>query len=151
MRTARSLLLAVAILAFAAPFVRAAEEKKTKTGLDDQMENIDEAMSKLRRTIRKAELNNDSLKLLTDLQQAAVACKAMVPAKAAKLPESQRAPFIAAYRKDMAELVISLSQMEIAILNGDNTKAQDIYKQLKTMEDKGHDKYKEEEQPAPKK
>ena len=29
------------------------------------------------------------------------------------------------------------------ILDGDNTKAQDIYKTLKTQEDKGHEKYTE--------
>jgi soluble cytochrome b562 len=147
---------AVVLLAvFAAPPLGAAdhkptEEKVKKGPMAEHMETIDDAMGKLRRTIRKAELNADSLKLLQEMQQEAVVCKGMVPPMAAKIPEAQRQQFLANFRKDMDRFVIALSNMEIAILDGENGKAQDIYKTLKTLEDEGHDKYKEQEE-TPKK
>jgi len=152
-------LLAIAVSAIltgaAAPTVGAAaakgaEEKVKKGPMAEHMETIDDAMGKLRRTIRKAELNTESLKLLQEMQQEAVVCKGMVPPMAAKVPEAQRQQFLANFRKDMDKFVIALSNMEIAILDGDNAKAQDVYKTLKTMEDEGHDKYKEQDE-TPKK
>src|SRR5438874_2622954 len=101
--TARSLpafAVVVLLAGLAAPLLRAAdhkpaEEKVKKGPMAEHMETIDDAMGKLRRTIRKSELNADSLKLLQEMQQEAVACKAMVPPMAAKIPEAQRQHFLA--------------------------------------------------------
>jgi hypothetical protein len=120
---------------------KGAEEKVKKSELNNEMEDMDEAMKKLRRSVRKAEQNEASLKLLQEIQTKAVACKDMVPTRAAKVPEADRAKFVTAYRKEMAAVLIDLLQMEQALLDGDNSKAQEIYKAIGEREDKDHDQF----------
>jgi translation initiation factor 2B subunit (eIF-2B alpha/beta/delta family) len=117
------------------------EEKVKKSELNNQMEDMDDAMKKLRRSIRKADQNEASLKLLAEIQEKAVACKSMTPTKTEKLPEADRAKFVLAYRKEMAAVIIDLCQMEQALLDGDNAKAQEIYKAIGVREDKDHDQF----------
>ena len=122
------------------------EEKVQKSELNNTMEDMDEVFKKLRRSIRKAEQNEASLKLIQELQTKAVSCKDMVPTKAAKVPEADRAKFVVAYRKEMAAVIIDLLQMEQALLDGDNVKAQEIYKAIGEREDKGHDQFMQKEE-----
>ncbi len=117
------------------------EVKVQKSELNNEMEDMDEAMKKLRRSIRKAEQNEASLKLLTEIQLKAVSSKAMIPTKTAKMPEADRIKFVMAYRKEMAAVIIDLCQMEQALLDGDNAKAQEIYKAIGEREDKDHDQF----------
>jgi hypothetical protein len=127
--------------AFADEPKKATEEKVTKSELNNQMEDMDDAMKKLRRMIRKAEQNPASLKLLQEIQTKAVACKEMIPTRAAKVSEADRPKFVLAYRKEMAAVIIDLLQMEQALLDGDNAKAQEIYKAIGEREDKDHDQF----------
>ena len=135
-----------------APLVRRAvaeEPKKAevkKSELHSSMEDIDEAMKKLRRTIRKPDQNAESLKLISDIQTMMVAGKAMVPTKTEKLPEADRAKFVADYRKEMAGVIVQLCNLETAILDGDNAKAQEIYKAITEREDKDHDQFMQKEE-----
>jgi hypothetical protein len=118
-----------------------AEEKKQKTELNKQMEVIDEGMKKLKRALRKPDQNAVSLQLITKIEEAAVACKGMTPSRATTLPSDQIPSFVVDYRKQMIALVESMCKMESALLDGDNKKAQAVYKELKTQEDDGHDKF----------
>ena len=121
-------------------------EKKVKdldTELAKQMEVIDEAVKKLRRTLRKAESNKDSLELIDKVEKAATKSKDLVPALAAKKPEADRAKFVENYKKDMDAFIKSVGEMKAAVEAGQNDKAQEVYKNLKTQEDKGHEKYTE--------
>ena len=121
--------------------VARAEEKVKKTELNNAMEEMDDAMKKLKRTIRKAETNKESLKLISEIQKQSLLSKDMTPTKTDKLPEADREKFVKAYRKEMAAVIVDLCQMEQAILDGDNAKAQEIYKALVEREDKGHDQF----------
>ena len=118
-----------------------AEEKVKKSELNNTMEEMDDAMKKLKRTIRKAESNKESLKLISEIQKQSLLCKEMTPTKTEKLPEADREKFVKAYRKEMAGVIIDLCTMEQAILDGDNAKAQETYKALVEREDKGHDQF----------
>ena len=120
-----------------------AADTSADTELAKQMEVIDEGLKKLRRTLRKPDSNKESLETITQIQAAAVASKGMTPAKAAKLPEAERQKFVAAYRKDMAAMIVQLLNMEIAVLEGNNDKANEIHKSMKQIEDEGHKKYEE--------
>src|SRR4051812_9978351 len=121
------------------PTVARAEDKVQKSELHGHMEDIDELLKKLRKSCRKPETNEESLKLLTEIQELMVKSKALVPTRAAKVPEADRAKFIADYRKEMAGTISQFLEMESAILSGDNAKAQDIYKAIVEREDKDHD------------
>jgi hypothetical protein len=113
------------------------------TELAKQMEIIDEGLKKLRRTLRKPDQNKESLEIINQIQAAAVASKAQTPAKAAKMPEAERQKFVMAYRKDMAAMIVQLLNMEIAVLEGNNDKANEIHKSMKQVEDEGHKKFEE--------
>src|SRR5438067_1098719 len=86
---AAAVLFAIPIAQFAArPSVAvAAEEKKVeKSELHGHMEDIDDLLKKLRKTCRKAESNEESLKLITEIQELMVKSKALTPTRAAKVP-----------------------------------------------------------------
>lgn len=134
-------------------FARAAaqDEKDSKekkvadldTELAKQMEVIDGGVKKLRRSLRKPESNKESLETIEKVHAAAVKSKDMTPAMAAKLPEAERAKWVAAYKKDMEAFIKTVDEMRAAVKDGKNDKAQDLFKSLKTQEDKGHEKYTE--------
>lgn len=126
----------------AAPAADAAKRTPvTDTELAKQMEIIDEGMKKLRRSLRQPEQNAESLEMIAKMQAATVASKGMVPVMAKSVPEAERAKFIAAYRKDMAAMLAEIAQLEIALLDGDNKKAQELHKSLSDREDSGHEKF----------
>jgi len=134
----------------AAPAPAAAQEEKEKkvadldTELSKQMEVIDSGMKKLRRSLRKPESNKESLETIEKVHAAAVKSKDMTPAMAAKIPEAQRAEWVAGYKKAMEATIKTIEEMRDAVKDGKNDKAQEIYKTIKTQEDKGHEKYTEQ-------
>jgi hypothetical protein len=139
-------LVSVATLAVSLTTVRRALAEVKKSELRNQMEDMDEDFKKLKRTVRKAEQNEQSLKLLTAIQQRMVLCKEMTPERAAKVPEADRPKFLKDYRREMAGVIINLCEVEQAILDGDNSKATDLYKAIVEREDKDHDSFMEKEE-----
>src|SRR5215210_4078374 len=129
-----------AAVAAAAQDEKESKEKKVAdldTELAKQMEIIDGGMKKLRRSLRKAERNKESLETIEKVHAAAVKSKDLVPALAAKQPAAKRAEFVAAYKKDMETTIKTIEQMRDAVKEGKNDKAVEIHKTLKTQEDKG--------------
>ena len=82
------------------------------------MEVIDEAMKKLRRTLRKPESNKESLELIDKVEKAAAKSKDLVPALAAKKPEADRPKFVENYKKDMDAFIKSVGEMKAAVKAG---------------------------------
>lgn len=119
----------------------AAEEKDE---LHEAMSTIDRSLRTLRRSLRDANKNAESLTTITALQQAVVISKEATPPRAAKTPAGEREAFLKGYRLEMAKLLSETIALEIAVLEGDNTKAQAIYEKIKAMEEPGHQKYAEE-------
>ena len=138
------LLVLAGLLVASAPAVTRLAMAADETELTKLMEEMDDDLKKLRKSIKAPAENAASLELITKLQHATVASKALVPAKAAEQPEAERAKFVAGYRKDMAVLLAHFAQMEIALVDGDNAKAEELFKGLKKIEDDGHEKYSEE-------
>ena len=145
-------LLAIAFLAggLSLPRVSVAQddEKSTAPDLDTelakQMEVIDEAMKKLRRTLRKKDQKADSLKLIENMEKASVKSKDLIPAMAAKVPEAERAKWIEAYKKDMDAFIKTVGELKAAVKADNNDKALEIYKTMKKQETDGHEKYTEQ-------
>ncbi len=134
------LLAALFVTAQLAPRIASADD----TELAKQMEAMDDDLKKLRKSLKVPAENAASLETLTRLQQVTVSCKALIPAMAAEMPEADKAKFVAGYRKDMALLLTHLCQIETAVIDGDNAKAEELFKGLKKIEDDGHEKYSEE-------
>jgi soluble cytochrome b562 len=136
------------VVAAAAAATQDKDDEKSKvkdldTELAKQMEVIDEGMKKLRRTLRKAESNKESLEWIEKIEKASTKSKDLIPALAAKKPEAERAKFVENYKKDMEAFIKGVGEMKAAVQDGKNDKAQEVYKNLKTQEDKGHEKYTE--------
>lgn len=121
--------------------LRVAAAAAEDTELAKQMEEMQDHLKKLRRSLKSPEENAASLESLAKIQQATVAAKSETPAKAAQVPEAERAKFVAGYRKDMAALLEHLCKIEVALLDNDNAKAEDLFKEIKQIEDDGHEKY----------
>jgi RNA polymerase-interacting CarD/CdnL/TRCF family regulator len=142
------LLLIAALLAAPMSFILSsnvrAEEKVKKSELDKKMEVMDEGMKKLKRTLKKPDENPASLKVVTDIIDAATACRDMVPLKVEKLPEADRKKAVEEYKAAMTKTIATMQEMKKAIEAGDNAKALELHKSLKSMEEDGHDKFKEE-------
>src|SRR6476646_189212 len=113
----------------------AQEHHVEKSELRKQMSQIDEAMKKLKRTIRKAESDKESLELIVKVEQIAITCKQMSPPIPATIAAPQREKYVAEYRKQMAGFLSDVCQMEAAILGGDHDRAHEIYTKLKDDED----------------
>jgi hypothetical protein len=158
MKQLRTRTVAMVVLSamFGAPsgmkFVRAAaaqDEKEKKvvdldTELAKQMEVIDSGVKKLRRSLRKPESNKESLETIEKVYAAATKCKDMTPAMAAKVPEAERAKWVANYKKDMEAFIKTVDEMRTAVKDGKNDKALELHQSLKKQEDKGHEKYTEQ-------
>jgi hypothetical protein len=138
------ILLAAAsmVIAPVAPRVSfAADEKSKDTELSKKMEEIQDHLKKLRRSVKDSANNKDTLETLSKLEELTVASKSLVPAKLSSVPEAERAKFVTGYRKSMAALLEHFCKIETAVLDNDNAKAEELYKQLKKIEDDGHEKY----------
>jgi hypothetical protein len=123
------------------------KEKKVPdldTELAKQMEVIDSGVKKLRRSLRKPETNKESLETIEKVHAAAVKCKDMTPAMAAKVPEAERAKWVENYKKDMTAFIKTVEEMQAAVKDNKNDKALELHKSLKQQEDKGHEKYTEQ-------
>ena len=130
-------------------FARAAaqDEDKSKavvdldTELAKQMEVIESGVKKLRRSLRNAESNKESLETIEKVHAAAVKSKDMTPAMAAKMPEAERAKFVENYKKDMEAFIKTMDEMKAAVKDSKNDKAMELYQAIKKQEEKGHEKY----------
>ena len=125
-----------------------AEEEKKKSELHKKMETIDDAMKKLKRTLRKSDQNEVSLKVITDIIALATECREMTPSHAAKLSGDEQKKFVEAYRAQMSKLIETMGEMKKAVAAGDNDKAKEIRTSLKDMQEDGHDKFMESDDRA---
>lgn len=145
----RSLFLAgfVAILPCAvsgAPDDHHGKSEKT-TELGEQMDHLGSAFRKLRRQAGEAAKNESSLELVATMRGAAEAALKLVPAKAADLPEADRAKFVAAYQEQMQRFIGTLDALAKALKAGDNAEAQKLVGELGSLQKAGHKEYKKPE------
>lgn len=115
-----------------------------ETELDRRMLVIKAQVRTLRRSLRDAEKNPDSLSALHALQGAALEAKLMIPRTAAAIPEGERAAFVQAYRKDMVIFLEGALETERHVLEGDLVAAAEAFKALRALEDPGHERYTED-------
>jgi soluble cytochrome b562 len=132
--------LSVALVAAPA---RGAEEKKkgTDSELGKQMEELGKSVKALKKSVKDPAKNEESLKLVVQAQQSALASKQLSPAVLEKAPAADRPKLLSGYRKSMAVVVADLCKLEQQLIDGKNDEAAETLKNLKTLEDEGHEKY----------
>lgn len=121
-----------------APAAHAAPAEETDTPLDKQMGAIRGAFNKLRKQVADPASNATSLELATKLREAAEASVKLTPARAADVPEAERAKFIADYQEKMSLCVAEAKKLEAALKEGKNEEAVAIVATLGKMQRQGH-------------
>ncbi len=128
----------VAVLSFAG--MSRAEDKET---IADHMDTINSAVKKLRRDVKKADLNADSVKVAKGAAEAAIKCVKMVPDIAKGVPAAERDKFIAEYKKQMEELAGTFNEMAKLLTANKNEDAEKLIAKLLDQKKKGHDQFTE--------
>ena len=118
-----------------------AKEKHEHSELEEQMETMRSAFGKLRKQVADASLNASSLELAAKLKKSAEASIALTPARAASVPEADRAKFIEGYQAGMKALVAEVEKLEAALQADNNTEAAAIVAKLGAMQKDGHKGY----------
>jgi soluble cytochrome b562 len=141
---ALSHLLAAALL-ISAPFASHAERKKPKTPLGEQMEKISKNLKALGKQVGDDTQRASSMECIAAVLEAARKARTLVPAKAQKIPESERPEFVSAFQKKLDELIARLEKVESAIRDGKTAEAQTLLGDLKKIKRDGHEKFAVEE------
>ena len=123
----------------------APKEKKPETELTKQMNKMNGAFRKLRRQAADATKNADSLEQVAILRKFTAAAAKLEPAKAATIPEGDRAKWVADYRAKMEEALVLIDKLEAALKAGENEEAGKIVADLYTHQRAGHKEYRAEE------
>lgn len=117
------------------------ERPPEDTPLMAEMEKLDSAVVILKRSLRDAARDPESLEQIVVAQQACLAAKQMTPRMAAGVAEPERSAFVAGYRKGMAAVLAELATMEVKLLEGDRDGARASWKKLEQMEEDGHNEF----------
>jgi soluble cytochrome b562 len=112
--------------------------EKPETELEGKMSSMNRAFRKLRRQITDAAQNDESLKLVAQIKQAGEDAVKLIPAKAADLPEAERAQFVADYQKKMKSFLGEVDKLEAALKAGNNENAAKIVAELGAMQKEDH-------------
>lgn len=110
----------------------------------EQMEIVSGGLKRLRRTLKDSAQRTESLAILAEVERAALAAKQGTPPMTDTLPEGEREAFVTAYRKTIAELLTRMLELEVALLDADLEKAQELYERVKAMENLGHARFTED-------
>lgn len=129
------------LTSFTMPLPLSPQEKKIDTELQKQMEVIEHGMDKLKKSLKDAAKNAESLTTLLEMQTAAQASKLEKPKMTAAVPEAERATFLTSYRKQIIALQQKLLELESVLLDNDSAEAEQVYRALKVLEEDGHEKF----------
>lgn len=109
------------------------------------MEDMGGAYKKLRKQINDAAQNAASLALVAKIQAGTEKALKLTPAKAADLPEGDRAKFVADYQAGIKHLQGTLAKLEQALKANDNAEAAKILKETGAEQKEGHKQFMRQE------
>ncbi|MDB5297773.1 MAG: hypothetical protein JWO31_3756 [Phycisphaerales bacterium] len=141
--TLTAALLGLALVA-APTTARAADKEKKKdadTPLAKAMEELGDTYKALKKTVKDPAKKEETIKLIDKAYQASVTSKLYAPTMLAKVPEADKAKTLDGYRKMMAGVIAEFAKLEQQVLDGKNDEAAETLKNLKQLEDDGHEKY----------
>lgn len=133
-------LCALALVAASAPPVT----QDAELSLHDLMMGIKRDMKTLSRTVDDSAQADKALDALHSMQEFTLVSKLLEPSNLDSVGRDERSAHRAAYRADMARLLVTLAQCEIAVLEGDGELAKEHYGALIDLRNEAHDKYQEE-------
>lgn len=145
MKSSRFVLIAVLAALTPAPLVLAQEKaapKNPPTELEERMEKLNAAWRRLRRQVADPAQNASSLELVAAMRTTAQGAEKMTPAKAADIPEAERARFLADYEAGMRRFFAQLDTLEAALKSGRNEAAQKAVAEIADHQKTSHKAFK---------
>lgn len=151
----RLLLSSLALALISAPLTRAqapaapaapAASTEEKTDLDKQMDVVGKAFRALGKQAADPTKNDDSAALVGKMITGAKASLDLTPAKAAELPDDQKAKFIADYKAGIQTLIDKLTALQALFTAGKNDEAVAAVADLKKYENKEHKEFRKPKQ-----
>jgi len=110
--------------------------------LAEAMEAIEDELRALREGMKKgAEGTPDCLRAVAALQVAAGEAKVAVPPMAEEKEGAERADFLREFRRSLIGMQRKLLDLEERLLDGKLEEAQALYKEVRRMEDSGHERF----------
>jgi len=134
----RLFLTALLLTVITCPLVRA---EGGGTPLEKEMKTMNKAFKQLKKQVADASQNASSLTLVAQMEKAATASVALIPEKAADLPEKDRAAFTASYVAKMKDFSAALAKLEAAFKAGDNAGATKLLTDLGNLERADHKEF----------
>ena len=125
--------------------VQEKRHSKPETELSGHMEKIEDTLKQLRKLLKDENSRPAALEALLEIQRQTLACKVLVPAQAAKVPEAERPAFVTAYRRTMVDFQMRQLELEAALLDQDAEAIKTSFERLRTMEDSSHERFAPEE------
>lgn len=136
----KKLLIPTMSLAFV--FLAPAPLRADDTPMAEQMEILNDSYKAIRRTEDAAE----GAKLAREAQMAVAKAFAMTPQFVEKGGHpAGKEKAMASYRKQIAQLLVTLCEVEEAFLAGEMDKVQELIAPLRESKKKGHDEFMEDE------
>ncbi len=117
-----------------------AEGTEPAPELFDHMLEVKSIVRDLVRSAADPANKEESLQLMTELQEHIVAAKSMIPPAAELKPEAERPAFLLGFRRAMTELLREITELELDIIEDRNEQAvQRITTTIIAMRDKAHE------------
>ena len=105
------------------------------------MKIIAKSVKQLKNQIADATQQQSSITLVETAKAAATDARALVPAKAASVPDADRPKFITDYQAEMDKLIGDFGKIEDAVKAGKYDDATKLYGDLNGVKREGHEKF----------
>jgi len=122
----------------------AAAKDDGDTELGDKMDKVNGAYKKLRKQLPDATQNEASLKQVAIIHDAATDALNLTPAKAADLPEADRAKFVSDFQAEMKKFIGKVDDLAAALKANDNATAQKIFDEMGQEEKDAHKQFRKQ-------
>ena len=132
------LLVAALVLSPSVTFAEAKKKDHPDTEIEKAMDQMAGAVRKLRSLVTDPAQTATSLELVATIKAGALEAEKHVPLRAADVPESDRAAFVADFQKRMDAFIAAVAKIESALKDGKNDEAGRLFKELGGLQKAGH-------------
>ncbi len=123
-----------------------ASETLEQPSLKANMKALNRAYRKVRKQISDPAQNTSSVQLLQAIQLEVTRGIAIVPDRASEMPVNEQGRFVLSYKRKMVEFLTILLDIESALLDGDNSLAQQQFSKLYQIKKEGHREFQKQEE-----
>lgn len=103
---------------------------------------MNKAWRQVKKDVKDPTKNEDTVKLVGQVMQAALNSADMNPILAEDLPQDKQAAFLESYQEGMEEMIKDLAMLQTFLEAGDNNMAQKLIKEIDDQKKKGHKEFK---------